>query len=181
MELSLDDANFYLQAVKRVASGRDWQRRADQNGQTPCLFFESPVIIQRAMPRGLRFRISVFPAFPNVATFQLECNDPGTRTCLTLYRLEWRPLSGHSNKLGPTTPQELQGLFIRAGETHEHICTDNVHPVEQRIEKKGVRAARRVEPDFATYDDALSYVCVKMKIKNPDVIPPSNAQWELAL
>lgn len=169
----------YLGADKTLVAGGTWQPKENRDGRYPITLFECRVRIAHSMPRGLKFRISVFPKFPNSATFQLECDQPNQRTCVTLYRLEWRPISGHGNALGPPTPEELRGLSFSQGETHEHICTDNIATVEQRVIMPGVHAARRVQPDPPTYEDALSYVCDRIRILNPKDVPPSNAQWSL--
>jgi hypothetical protein len=177
MALGFEEARSYLEADKFLVGHDGWRAKQNRDDRYPIHFLERRVRIDHAMPRGLRFRISVFPTFPDTATFQ--CEEPGRRSCLTLYRLEWRPISGHANGMGPPTPPDLRGLSFLPGETHEHVCVDNVTHVEKRIIKPGVHAARRVEPDFASYDDALAYVCGKLRIANPGVIPPSNAQWAL--
>jgi hypothetical protein len=76
-------------------------------------------------------------------------------------------------------PAEIRGLVLAPSETHEHICTDNVSVVEKRIVKAGVHAARKIDPDFASYDDALAFVCARIRVTNLGSIPPSNAQWQL--
>lgn len=179
MYLGIAEAINYLEADKVLVNGGVWQPKENRNGRYPITFFECRVRIDQAMPRGLKFRISAFPTFPNSATFQLECDQPGQRTCITLYRMEWRPISAHTNSMGPPTPEDLRGLSFLPGESHEHICTDNVTMVQQRIVKPGVHAARRVEPEPTTYDDALAYVCAKIRIINAGDVPPSNAQWSL--
>ncbi|MGX5734536.1 hypothetical protein [Bosea thiooxidans] len=179
MSLGLTEARAYLEADKELTSPAPWRPKNNRDGRYPITFFECRVKIGQSMPRGLNFRISVFPTFPDVATFQFECDQPASRTCLTLYRMEWRPISGHGNGLQDHIPPDLRGLIFQPGETHEHICTDNVGIGDQQILKPGVHAARRIQPDFRTYNDALDYVCAKLRIRNPDAIPPSNAQWQL--
>ncbi|AMJ59072.1 hypothetical protein AXW83_01060 [Bosea sp. PAMC 26642] len=181
MALELDEAVFYLDSDKELAAGAGWQPKKNRAGSYPVMFFERRLRIAQAMPRGLKFRISVFPTFPDVATFQLECDQPGQKTCLVLYRLEWHPISGHSNGLGLPTPPEIQGLVFLPGDTHEHTCRDHVTAVERRVLEPGVHAARRIEPDFQTYDAALSYVCGRIRLINPEAIPPSGAQWDLGV
>jgi len=179
MHLGLDEAISYLQADKLLVEGGGWQPKENRDGRYPITLYESRIRIDQAMPRGLKFRISVFPSFPNSATFQLDCDQPGQRTCITLYRMEWRPISSHTNNWGPPTPLEIRGLRFLPGETHEHICTDNVTMVEQRIIRPGVHAARKVVPEPASYEDALAYVCDKLRIVNARDVPSSNAQWSL--
>lgn len=177
MKLTTEDATAYLFAEKRLLAGHDWRRKQNRDGKYPILFYEARVSIDGALPRGLRFRISIFPTYPNVATFQLEIDIPGSRTCMPLYRLEWQPLSGHSN--GRNCSPELQDLIFKPGDTHEHLCTDNLSHAEGRVLKSGVQAARGLDHDFGSFDEALSYVCDKLNIQNPGDIPPSEAQAEL--
>jgi hypothetical protein len=177
MVIPVLDAEELLNAPKRLFEIHGWKRKAGGPKQAPVLFFEARVRLEGVLRRGLRFRISEFPRHPNVATFQLEMEQPPAKTCLPLYRLEWRPLSGHGN--GRTGPKELWDMTFLPGETHEHICTDNVSYIEERILKSGLQAARRIDPDFEDYDAALRHVCAKLNILNYDEIPPSNAQWEV--
>lgn len=179
MELSLEEAVRYLEADKKLVVGGVWGPKENREARSPILTYECRVQIEQALPRGLKFRISMFPLFPDSATFQLECDQPGQRTCITLYRLDWRPPSAHSNGIAESTPASLRGLSFLPRETHEHICTDNVTTGELRIIKPRVQAARRVTPDPISYDEALAYVCGKLKIINERDIPPSNAQWGL--
>jgi hypothetical protein len=176
MVIPIQEAQQILAAPKQVFDSKDWQPKANRESRTPVLFFEARIRIASAVPRGIRFRISVFPRFPDVATFQLEYEQPGKRTLLTLYRLDWRPLSGHGN--GRNGPEELWDLTFEPGVTHEHICLDNLSFVENRVLKSGVQSARRVEPDFSCYEDALTYVCGRLNIINRDEIPLPKAQGE---
>lgn len=108
MYLSLEEALSYLEAEKEIVANGSWQSRENRDNRCPIRFFESRVKIANTLPRGLKFRISVFPTFPNVATFQLECDQPRTKTCITLYRLDWRPLSAHGNGMHAHVPEEFK-------------------------------------------------------------------------
>lgn len=179
MTIPISDANYLLSADKQLIDLHAWVRRGNREKKFPLLMFQSRVAIDGALPRGLWFRISVFPSYPDVATFQLDMEKPGVRTHLELYRLDWRPLTGHGNGMGDDCPDELRGLVLAAGDTHEHVCTDNVARAEDRIRASGVQAARKIEPDFDSYDAALAYVCDKLRIVNWREIPQSNAQNEM--
>jgi hypothetical protein len=178
MDLGLDEAQKFLTEAKTMAADARWQPKKNQDNRHPVLFFEARLRIGQTMPRGLKLRTSVFPTHPMTATFQMECDRPRSRTCLPLYRLEWNPISGHGNGNDPQL-KELRGRVFLIGETHEHICTDNLIVHEARIQANGVRAARPVEQEFASYDDAFRYVCGKLNILNPEAAPPSNAQGHL--
>lgn len=177
MVIPFDHASELLTAPKRLFGSTAWKRKENTQDRVPILFFESRVRLESALPMGLRFRISLFPRHPDVATFQLEMEQPPSRTCLTLYRLEWRPLSGHGN--GRNGPEEIWDLIFQPGDTHEHTCLDNLSLGGERVLKKGVQAARKIDPDFADYDYALAYVCDKLNILNPGDIPPADAQLEM--
>lgn len=177
MVIPFDHASELLTAPKRLIDLHAWERKENREKRVPVLFFWSRVAVDTAIPRGLRFRISLFPRHPDVATFQLEMEQPPSRTCLTLYRLEWNPLTGHGN--GRTGPKELWDLVFEPGVTHEHICLDNVSLTIGKVLSTGVQAARRINPNFVDYDSALAYVCGKLNILNPEDILASNAQWEI--
>ncbi len=179
MILAADEAKAYLESDKVLVQPQGWRPKDNRVKKHPVLFFESRVRISTVLPRGLRFRVSIFPTFPDMATFQLDCELPPARTCLPLYRLEWRPLAGHGNSMDVNVPEELRGLVFHPGETHEHICTDCMISDRSRLTSAGVHAARRVEPDFQTYEAALAYVCDKLRIRNGRDIPPPNAQAEM--
>lgn len=179
MTIPLSDANYLLGADKQLIEMRSWVWSGNCEKRSPLLIFWSRILIDGALPRGLWFRISVFPKYPDVATFQMDMEKPGVRTHLELYRLEWRPLTGHVNGMGENCPEELKGLVFAAGDTHEHICNDNVGPIENRIRASGVQSARKIEPDFESYDAALAYVCDKLRIVNWRGIPQSTAQNEM--
>jgi hypothetical protein len=109
----------------------------------------------------------------------MELDRPNVKTCFPLYRLEWSAISGHGNAVGEEVPEELRGLIFEPGDSHEHSCIDHVSSDRQIIRKGGVHAARKIEPDFDSYDDALRYVCDTLKIENREAIPASGIQWPL--
>jgi len=179
MTIPVTDAIFLLQSRKRLTDLHAWDRKSNRDKKTPLLIFQSRVAIENALPRGVWFRISVIPQFQDSATFQLDVEKPGERSHLELYRLDWRPPTGHANGMGQDCPEELRGLVFSPGQTHEHICTDNLANAEGRLRASGVKAARKIEPDLENYDEALRYVCGRLFIENGNDIPASNAQTEL--
>jgi hypothetical protein len=50
----------------------------------------------------------------------------------------------------------LRGIYIDPGITHEHTYLDHASETEDRILSGGVQTARKIEPDFASFDDALT-------------------------
>ena len=179
MTIPVTDALFLLQSRKRLTTLGAWVWKGNRDKKPALLMFQSRTAIESALPRGLWFRISIMPQFPNSATFQLDLEKPGERSHLELYRLDWRPPTGHANGMGPDCPEDLRGLIFAPGQTHEHICTDNLANAEGRLRASGVKAARKIEPDFGNYDEAVRYVCGRLFIENGNDIPASNAQTEL--
>ena len=74
---------------------------------------------------------------------------------------------------------DLRGAVFYPGETHEHSCLDHASPDRTRILKDGVHAARPVNPDPKTYDDALRHACGMVGIQNPEIVPAAGVQWYL--
>jgi hypothetical protein len=186
MELSYADAVTYMTAPKQLIAPADrpfgpddWAVKKNNAGRQAAAFFEARVGLRQAMPRGLKFRISIFPAHPETATFQLELDLPNTKTCLPLYRLEWGALSGHGNLMDQQFPEELRGLVFEPGETHAHSCLDHLTPERLAVRKGGVHAARKIESPILSYEGALRYACGTLNIENPEVVPPPGVQWTL--
>jgi hypothetical protein len=179
MTISISDAQFLLCATKQLVKPLKWIGAANRENKSPLIMLQTRVSIEDALPQGLWFRMTLFPARRDVATFQLDIEKPASRTHLELYRLEWRPVSGHGNSIAEDCPADLRGLVFRPGETHEHICTDNTVVSEGRIRASGVKSARKIELDFSNFDNALAYVCDKLKIENLRDIPKPNDQSEM--
>lgn len=178
--MPIGEAREYLFSEKHLLPSRSWEEKKNRDGKTPALFHESRVRLGATMPRGLKFRITIFPKFPDTATFQLDCDQaPSLRTRWHLYRLDWGPISPHANPMHRWVPDELRGTTFACGETHDHICLDHLYADGATLRSPGVHAARRVTCDLSSYDAALAYVCDKLKIINGRDIPPSNAQWIL--
>lgn len=101
---------------------------------------------------------------------------PGVRTHLPLYRLDWRPFRPHLN--GPDGPEELRGVLFQEGVTHEHICLlDADEKGEIRSDRNLI--AKIVTPDPASFQEALTYVYATLSIVNQNDIPPAPSQGRL--
>ena len=179
MELSFADATVYMTEPKWLIPNDDWVDKPNREHRYKIAFHESRIRLVEEMPRGLRFRISVFSHAPSSATFQLELDRPETKKCLTLYRLELHAITGHGNSQDGAVPEEIRGLIFGPGETHEHSCLDHTTCNGSMIRSGGVHAARPVTDDLQTYDDALRRACGIFRIQNPEVVPPSGVQWTL--
>jgi hypothetical protein len=179
MSLSGDDARYILETEKNVAKRLEWLAASgSRDGCARRVAFESRINLKgMSLPRGIWFRASVIPQYPDQATFQIECENPGVRAHIPLFRMEWRPMRSHRN--GALGPEELQGLFIDVGVTHAHSCLDHIDSETGDVLAGGVHTARVVIPDPATYDEALIWFCTQTRIINPGDIPPPPAQGEM--
>jgi len=176
MKLSLEDAKHILRSRKTLIQISAWEHKTRGASELQCAF-QCRVMLDGAMPRGLWFRCTTFPRFPNTASFQLECDIPGNRSHLPLYRLDWHPLSPHPN--GDFGPSCLRGSYMDVGQTHEHICVYHADLKKREIRAGGVQTAAVITPDFGDFNDALRYVCDTLKIGNLGDIPPQKSQGTL--
>ena len=177
MGLSLTDARWLVECEKRlIVRDSVWATRpprTSKSGETHT--FECRVGTAGALPRGLWFRVVLFPRYPDTATIQLECDRPDSRSHMTLYRVEWRPLSGHMNALDGR-PEEFAGMRFEPGDTHEHSCLDHAFGPSDLIEPPGVHLARPISPDFQDFAQVLAHACGKLRITNGDAVPPPKDQ-----
>lgn len=179
MTISVVEAKHILRSRKRLLIGEPlWQLKASRIGSGDQLEFKSRVTISGAVPRGVWFRCIVFSKHANVGSIQLDCDHNEKRSHTPLYRLDWHPLRPHIN--GSFGLVSLRKDFIGAGVTHEHCCLYNICYQTRRIRSNGVQTARKIVPDFATFNDALAHVCAKLRIANWREIPPqTEIQQEL--
>jgi hypothetical protein len=177
MSLLGADARHILETEKRLLRRVDWSvTGGNRAGCARRVMFESRVNMKSTVPRGVWFRASLIPQFADSATFQLECESPGAKARIPLFRLDWRPMGVHRN--GGLGPPELRGLFIEAGVTHVHSCLDHIDEETGEL-GSGSLTARVVSPDFDSYDAALIWFCEKTRILNLGDIPPPPTQGEL--
>ena len=62
--------------------------------------------------------------------------------------------------------------------THEHICLFDADD-KGDIRSGNLATAKIVTPDPGGFDEALTYVCVKLSIMNQNDIPPAPSQGRL--
>ena len=191
MPLTAEDAQYLLESAKTLTGSFRWRAVRKEEPQkktkaqkdrlaTPDRFdLLSQIAIGKTQPRNLRFRASVFPKKPDVATFQLECAmvPPKGKRVHVLYRIEWHPFSGHTNGFD-LADENLAGRFFADGETHEHICLDHVDG-QGIVKSRDVHAARPLPLDPHDFNEALTYVCARLNIVNGNEILPPEAQGEL--
>jgi hypothetical protein len=186
--LDLELAKYRLEQPKLLVPPFRWNEVRRQDKRPPKASFERPLPVQRfdligslaiegGVPLGLRFRYSVFPRRIYSATFQLECNQAASsRSMHVLYRMEWRPLSGHVN--GKHSDPEVSFRTFEEGETHHHSCLDHVG-ADGQIKPGDVHLARPITPDLPDLNSALRYACATLNITNGSVLPEPGNQGQL--
>ncbi|ABF63521.1 hypothetical protein TM1040_0788 [Ruegeria sp. TM1040] len=174
IQYSLADRIF--QTSKDLLPPFEWKPTTNGSGHEHRRGIECRVRIGGSMPRGVFFRIALFPRFRLRATFQLECERDSGRAHIPLYRLDVDPASAHQNKL--FGPPEVHGIFLPQGKNHEHIFYDSLRE-DGGLRLHGAVQARPVEADFTEFSEALAYVCDTLKINNRGDLPPPGDQGVL--
>jgi hypothetical protein len=174
MQLLLAEARRILAAKKELFDLHPWSEAQNRTGGSTPLFFRARVGLDGGAFRGLWFRAEKILGSPDTGTFQLDMEQPGEKSHLPLYRLEWRPFRDHLN--GPFGPEELRGVRIKEGVTHEHICLLHADEKGEFIRSGGVQTAQIVTPDPGSFQEALTYACATLSIVNQDDIPPAVEQ-----
>lgn len=168
MPLEFEIADRIFQTRKRLLRPMRWRsvESKKQNEQLRCL--ECRVEVAGGVPRGVLFRVTVFPGSLARATFQLECDLPTGRSHIALYRLELRSRRGHTNKL--YGPDELAGLIIPADRTHEHLFYDSLRK-DGLLRSNPCEQARLVDDPPQNFPNALALVCSRINIINGSDTP----------
>lgn len=175
MPIEYEIADKIFRATKTVAPPFEWETVSANNKNEQRRRFEGRIRLDGTIPRGVWLRIMVFPNSLVRSVFQLECDIPESRSHLPLYRLEVDPLTSHPNKLYGV--DEINGLFIDVGVTHEHVFYDSLKDdgTFRNIRRCDEQARIVINPP-SDFMDALQYVSTKINLTNSDQIPPLNAQ-----
>ena len=188
MTLTLDQVTDLLNKPKTLVPPFRWNEVRRQDRRSAKHQFEEPLPVQRydlvasttiegGVPRGLRFRFSVFTRRLYAATFQLECNrSTRDRTVHILYRMEWRPIRGHTN--GRHADSAISFRVFSDGETHHHSCLDHLGE-DGALRAGDVHLARPIDPDPPDLNSALAFVCATLNITNGSVLPEPRSQGQL--
>lgn len=179
MPIPFETANRIYTSEKHLLKPMQWrlvvENRKKVNSARQAL--ECRIQIDSSIPRGVWFRITIFPASFSCICFQLECDLPdGARTHVPLYRLELHPIRAHLNK--PYGGDEVNGLLIDAGQTHEHSFYDSLN-TDWSLRTSACEQARVVVNPPTDFDAGLSYVCAKLNIENNLVVPRPENQGDL--
>ena len=177
MRLSLADARWILAAKKELFDLHPWSSVENRGGGSTQHVFRARVALDGGAFRGLWFRATKILDSPDTGTFQLDMEQPGERSHLPVYRLDWRPFRDHLN--GLYGPEELRGLLIKEGVTHEHTCLFHADDEGGFIRSGGLQTAKIVTPDPASFQEALTYACDTLSIVNRDLISPASEQGRM--
>ena len=176
MQISFEDADRIYRAEKRLLGPFRWRAAHSKSGKEQRRGMESRVEVAGGVSRGVVFRVTVFPGSLARATFQLECDQAKGRTHDPLYRLELNPRRPHTNKL--YGPDELNGRFFPAGETHEHVFYDSRRN-GRSLGSMSCEQARPLTNPPGDYPTALQFVCSRINIINGDDVPNPGDQGQL--
>ncbi|MBC6404091.1 MAG: DUF2794 domain-containing protein [Hyphomonadaceae bacterium] len=121
--MPFDSADKIFRSEKTLLSPLEWISVESSHSSRKIL--RCRVALGDSIPADVWFRINVYPGSSYRMSFQLECNHPRkARKHIPLYRLDMSPLRAHTNKL--YGGEDINGLFIPAGETHEHLFHDSL-------------------------------------------------------
>lgn len=168
MPISFEQADEIYRAPKELVPPLRWRSTTSSNNSFQRRNLESALLLSGGSPRGVYFRIIVYAGSLVRATFQLECDLPGSRTHVPLYRLDLGPYGGHLNK--DYGPEEIRGLYIPPGQTHEHLFYDSLRQ-DRRLREDGCPQARILDNPPTDFPTALSLVCSKINIVNGHEVP----------
>ena len=176
MTISFDVADKIFSTEKTLLKPLSWKQiEVERQARQRCKL-ECRVEVEGGVPRGVFFRISAYPFSMEQMTFQLEADLPDARRHVPLYRLEIDPIKPHLNKMYGGA--DLSGMFIDAGQNHEHIFYDSLTK-ENRLRSNSVEQARAIEEVFHDYSHAVDYVCKKISLMNCEIVPPPPGQGAL--
>jgi hypothetical protein len=173
MSILRGDAETIYSAPKKLLGPFQWNIVDEKSTRNARTSFKCRVEIGSAIRRGVFFRISIFSGAGFRAMFQLEVDSPNGRTHTPLYRLDVNPHAPHPNAL--FGPEEINGLFIPAGQTHEHDFHDSLTSSGE-LRARADEQARPVTLAREDFVSVLGYVCSKINIVNCNDLPEPEAQ-----
>ena len=153
----------FASAQKTLAAAPRWSLKAN----TDQLYISAPLDIEGVTVEGLRLGGTAMESRPDEAvTFQLEylpAKGHGGPFC----RIEWRPLSGHSNKgLGPP---EFR-FRVQRGSHHHRLDLNWAHsPVG--VGRGLVPIAVPIDSDPPDFRGLLEFVGKEFRIGNIGLVP----------
>lgn len=178
MPIPFNVADNIFQCAKSLQAPLNWEVvEANNRAMELRKRLECRVAVDGSIPRGVWFRIIVYPRSLTCMSFQLECDHPTKpRLHIPLYRLEMSPVRPHTNKLYGN--DDINGICIDAGQTHEHLFYDSL-TAQDELRVDSCQQAREIsEPphDFAT---GLEFACSRIHIINRQAVPNPGDQGML--
>ena len=160
MVIDLPDLFTATKTLSDLHAG--WVERDSDN-----LVFVSPLDIDAVTVQGLRLRITARSSLPDEAvTAQIEYHGLRGRYG-PLCRLEWRPITGHSNKgIGP--PEFRHRLLTGS---HHHSFGLNWQYAASAVRRGNLPVAVPVNPDPPDYRAALALAATEFRIGDLGSIP----------
>ena len=175
MPIPFDLADYIFKCSKKLQAPLVWEKVQSNNRHRETRNrLECRVSVHGSIPRGVWFRITVYPRSFSSMTFQLECDHPSKpKLHIPLYRLEMSPARAHTNKL--YGGDDISGLFLAAGETHEHLFYDSLTK-NNELRVVSCQQARSISCPPHDFTTGLSYVCSKLNMENGEEVPPPQDQ-----
>lgn len=176
MPIAFEIADHIFRAEKLLLKPFQWHAVAAKRANEQRKKLECRVEVAGAVPRGVFFRITVYPRSLARASFQLECDLPSGRSHVPLYRLEVDPLRPHVNK--PYGPDEINGLPVDAGQTHEHVFYDSLK-AGNVLRANACEQARIVNNPPRDFPTGLGLACSRINVVNGHEVPSPGDQGQL--
>ena len=160
-----------VDAEKILGAKPNW----DENSDPKYVVFDFPLTVEGVVTGGFQLRVKVSKTWiDRDAMAQLEFRPTGKRSSIQLWRIDWKPLSSHTNG---AMPHEFR--FATLEGTHHHPFADNYLSTETRMKEGNLPAARPIDNDLNTLSDFLACVGKIFRIKDVELveIPAISPDW----
>ncbi len=157
------DLRELFEANKILASNPKWIA-------TDSTWFdlEAPLDIDGVTIEGLELRAGAGQSLPDRAVrFHLQYH-PARSPCIPLCRIEWRPVSPHTNP--NQGPEHLR--LLRIVGSHIHGFEMNYLEDEGRMRGKNLPIAEPIDPDPSSFRDLVDVVAAEFRINGMEQIEP---------
>ena len=163
---------IYL-SEKTIPSASEWSDSDADDGYTR---FYTPLEINGVLEAGVVLTVGTYGHHPDRhVTFELAILHYEGRRRVRLARIDWRDLrGGHSNNRRKCPESER-----RVSETHLHGFEANWIRSERRMKRGKLPCAETIREELQSFESLRDYVGRVFKIKNIEVVP--RPQWEYDL
>jgi hypothetical protein len=146
-----------VEAEKSLSGVQKWIRKEPNQLSMVCALEVDGITMA-----SVQLRMRALEEEPDRAVMiQLEYNPPKGRG-ERLVRVEWRPLSPHTNNNKAPEPYRLAVL----GSSHIHRFGDNYHKPEGRMLRGNLPHAIPLEPDLPSFSELLTFTSKELNILN---------------